>query len=135
TAMTGLAPTFRAAAIADRPTPPAPQTATLCPGPTSAEWSTAPAPVITAQPITAPVSRGVPAGARTTYRSSATVCVAQVNTLPLAALVPSAKARRGPSGLRNTACGERGTHVTKTVSPGATCSTAEPAASTTPVDS
>src|SRR5689334_20758450 len=132
--MIGLAPQFLAAAIADRPTPPTPQTATLCPGRTPAECSTAPAPVITAQPMMAPVSSGVPSGAFTTYCSSAIVCEAQVNTL-LVAVVPSSNVREAPPGARNGSRGERGTHVTRTVSPTATWLTAEPTASTTPVDS
>ncbi len=64
--MIGLAPALRAAAMADRPTPPTPQTATLCPSFTSAECSTAPAPVITAQPMMAPENFGVASGALTT---------------------------------------------------------------------
>ena len=67
TAMIGSAPRTAAAATAQSPTPPAPTTATELPAGTSAVLITAPAPVMTAQPmmLASPGSRS--AGAGTTY--------------------------------------------------------------------
>ena len=54
------------AAIADRPTPPAPNTALERPGCASSALSTVPAPVSTPQPSGATTSRGVSGGTFTT---------------------------------------------------------------------
>ena len=64
--MMGSAPTAAAPATADSPTPPTPKIATLWPACTSAEVTTAPVPVITAQPMIAVTSRGVSASTFTT---------------------------------------------------------------------
>ena len=61
--------------ITDSPTPPAPMTTTLSPGSTRAVLSTAPMPVVTAQPMSAAISGGVDgsigmaASCATTWRS------------------------------------------------------------------
>ena len=61
----------------DRPTPPAPKTATLIPGRTLALFSTAPTPVVTPQPIRAETSKGR-SGMRTQLKAGTTECVAHV---------------------------------------------------------
>ena len=66
TPMIGPAPTARAACSADSPTPPSPMTTTDSPARTRAVFSTAPAPVCTAQPSTAACSSGTDAGSGTT---------------------------------------------------------------------
>ena len=48
--MMRVAPAIRAPSIADRPTPPRPNTATASPGLIAAEYSAVPAPHMTAQP-------------------------------------------------------------------------------------
>ena len=78
--MIGLAPRTAAARSADRPTPPAPNTATESPGCTRVVWITAPAPVSTAQPTIEQRSAGSPAAIGTRYSSDTSVCSAQVNT-------------------------------------------------------
>src|SRR5262249_57198043 len=55
-------PARRAAMIAERPTPPAPNTATEHPGSILARLMTAPMPVVTAHPTSAATSVSVPAG-------------------------------------------------------------------------
>ena len=62
--MIGFAPRADAATMAEIPTPPTPKTATLCPRCTSAVLSTAPAPVITAQPMIDARSTGMSGGKR-----------------------------------------------------------------------
>ena len=66
TAMMGSALTAAAAATAERPTPPTPKIATLLPGRTPAVLTTAPAPVITAQPMMAVTSVGAHSGREVT---------------------------------------------------------------------
>src|SRR5262249_62124658 len=56
------APARRAAMIPERPTPPAPNTATEHPGSILARLMTAPTPVVTAHPTSAATSVSVPAG-------------------------------------------------------------------------
>jgi len=53
-----VAPASRAAMIAERPTPPAPKTASELPAPTRARFSTAPQPVVIAQPTSAATVNG-----------------------------------------------------------------------------
>ena len=71
----GPASAKRAPMTADSPTPPAPMTTTLSPARTPAVLTTAPKPVVTAQPISAASSGGVPgsigiaASCATTWRS------------------------------------------------------------------
>ena len=59
TAMIMPAPAMRAPWITASPTPPAPYTATVAPASTRAVLSTAPTPVVTPQPISAPRSSGM----------------------------------------------------------------------------
>ena len=56
TATISAAPAMRAPWIAAMPTPPAPKTTTLEPGCTLAVLSAAPTPVVTPQPMRAPIS-------------------------------------------------------------------------------
>jgi len=58
-AMIRAAPTSDAAWIAFKPMPPQPSTATVSPGRTPAVLSTAPTPVVTPQPMSAALSRGM----------------------------------------------------------------------------
>src|SRR2546430_14082456 len=58
TAITGSAPTSTAPITTDSPTPPQPTTTTLWPCCTAAVFVTAPTPVATPQPISAPTSAG-----------------------------------------------------------------------------
>ena len=135
TAMIGLAPTALAATTADKPTPPTPKITTLSPALTPAVFSTAPAPVITAQPMMAVTSRLVSFATLTTYCSSAMVVSAQVKTFCERATLPSGSVRVADSGARSVPLAFRGTQVTITISPAATCSTALPTCNTIPVDS
>ena len=64
----GLAPAIRAPTTADRPTPPTPKMATLSFAWTLAVLMTAPAPVITAQPMMAVTSVLIFGSTLTTYR-------------------------------------------------------------------
>src|SRR4051812_49523354 len=67
----------RAPCTTDRPTPPKPTTSTLWPARTFAVLSTAPTPVITAQPTSAACSSGTPSGTGITARSDTTVSSAK----------------------------------------------------------
>ena len=78
TAMTTVAPTLAAACTALRPTPPAPNTATDCPSRTPAVLVTAPAPVITAQPIMLVLTTSAGRGTGTTKCSLTRQWSAQV---------------------------------------------------------
>src|SRR5215470_8617415 len=84
TAMMGLAPAIAAAPMADKPTPPTPNTATDWPSPTFAVCSTAPAPVKTAQPTRQVMSVGSDADIGTTLSAKVTICSLQVYTSPSA---------------------------------------------------
>ena len=132
--MIGFAPAIRAPTTAERPTPPTPKIATLWPRLTLAVLITAPAPVMTAQPMIDVTSRGVRGSTFTTYCSSASVKFAHVKTFSDCA-TPSetlSVARTGSVFARDAS---RGTHVTSTRSPSCTWRTFEPHFSTTPVDS
>ena len=72
--MIGSASRTARAVIAERPTPPTPKTAADCPRCTFAVFSTAPAPVITAQPMMLVTSRATSSGTRTTYSWRARLC-------------------------------------------------------------
>ena len=76
TAMIMPAPAMRAPWIAARPTPPAPNTATVAPGSTRAVLSTAPTPVVTPQPISAARSSGMSSRIFTTAFSCTSICSA-----------------------------------------------------------
>ena len=65
--------------IADRPTPPAPKTATLEPGVTFALLMTAPMPVMTAHPTSAATSRSAPGGRMMHDRAETTASRAKVD--------------------------------------------------------
>ena len=67
------APASAAPMIADSPTPPSPTTTTDSPGRTRAVSSTAPTPVVTAQPMSAATSGGV-RGSMGMAASAATTC-------------------------------------------------------------
>src|SRR6478752_1090398 len=75
------APAIRAAWRTASPTPPIPNTTTLSPSRTRAEWWTAPYPVSTAQPSSAASSSGMPAGAGSTQFAATTVSWAKAATL------------------------------------------------------
>ena len=60
--MMRAAPATCAPCTTERPMPPSPSTSTVAPGSTLAVFSTAPAPVCTAHPITHATSSGVSAG-------------------------------------------------------------------------
>src|SRR5581483_3859527 len=67
------APDMRAPWIAASPTPPQPMTATVEPASTFAEFTTAPTPVTTPQPMSAATSIGTDDSSRTTDASGAIV--------------------------------------------------------------
>ncbi len=69
TTMIGFAPASTAPWTADRPTPPAPKMTTASPAHSPMALSTAPTPVMTAQPAMAAISGGTPSGTGTTARS------------------------------------------------------------------
>src|SRR4029450_12259448 len=69
TATIGYAPASTAPITTDRPTPPAPKTATLWPAQAPIALSTVPTPVMTAQPVMAATAAGTPGGMGTTARS------------------------------------------------------------------
>ena len=73
-----LAPTSLHAWMAERPTPPAPNTTTEPPVRTIARFRTAPMPVITAQPTSAAISNGASRRMRTQLASGTTVRSAKV---------------------------------------------------------
>jgi hypothetical protein len=77
TTMTWPAPASRAPCTTDRPTPPSPTTSTDWPSRTAAVLSTAPTPVMTAQPTSAACSSGTASGTGSTARSDTTVCSAK----------------------------------------------------------
>ena len=74
------APASRAPNSAARPTPPRPNTATLWPVCTSAELTTAPTPVSTAQPNSAATSKGRASGIFTAEWVLTTMCSAKADT-------------------------------------------------------
>ena len=76
TAMIIRAPAMRAPWITDRPTPPAPYTATVEPGFTRAVLRAAPTPVVTPQPISAAMSNGTSLSIGTTPLSCSSICSA-----------------------------------------------------------
>src|SRR5215467_4846240 len=82
TATMGYASTIAAAWIAQSPMPPTPNTATDCPGFTPSVLIMAPAPVITAQPITQVRSVGTSLGIGNTTRSDPRAYSAQVEAEP-----------------------------------------------------
>ena len=94
-------PAMAAPWIAFRPTPPAPNTATLLPGATCAVLKTAPTPVVTAHPRRAHLSSGASGGSFTAAVAGATANSAMVpmaeNTLRS---WPSLWIRVLPSGMR-----------------------------------
>ena len=71
--MIGCAPAALAPMIALNPTPPSPNTATDVPAATRAVFTTAPTPVITAQPNSTAVSIGMSRSIRTTDSRATTV--------------------------------------------------------------
>ena len=72
-AMMRLAPASFAPMMMLRPTPPAPNTATLLPGRRWAVLSTAPTPVVTAQPMSAATVGGMSLSSTTQHSSGTTV--------------------------------------------------------------
>src|SRR5947209_9887460 len=80
-AMTLVDPARTLAWMTLRPMPPMPNTATLSPYETLARLSTAPTPVITAQPTRAADSSGTSSGIFTAWRSSTTVRSTKAETL------------------------------------------------------
>ncbi len=80
TTMIGSAPTSRAPMMLESPTPPAPKTSNGLPAASSTTLSTAPRPVMTAQPAIAAISGGTPSGTRTTDFSETTTRSAKQDT-------------------------------------------------------
>ncbi|OLE22899.1 MAG: hypothetical protein AUG49_17610 [Catenulispora sp. 13_1_20CM_3_70_7] len=72
------APAMRAPWITAMPTPPAPITATEEPGCTRAVLNTAPTPVVTPQPSSAPTSNGTSSGIFTAHCQGTTISSAKV---------------------------------------------------------
>jgi hypothetical protein len=60
------------------PTPPQPMTTTEEPGSTLAVWMAAPTPVVTPQPISAPISNGTSSGSFTAQPAATTLSSAKV---------------------------------------------------------
>lgn len=85
---------MRAAWSAASPTPPAPNTATVSPSRSFAEWCTAPYPVRTAQPRRAASVSGMPSGTGRTQPAETTVSSANAATLsPGCSSLPSSARR------------------------------------------
>src|SRR5690606_341238 len=80
TATSGQAEQAAAPSTAERPTPPSPNTATDSPGRTPAVFTTAPTPVITAQPNRAAMEGGRSGSMRTAERSDTTAYSANPDT-------------------------------------------------------
>ena len=78
--MIGSAPASRAPITADSPTPPAPMTSSARPAHSPTTLSTAPTPVMTAQPVIAAIRGGTPSGTLTTDFSDTTACSAKQET-------------------------------------------------------
>ena len=115
-AMIGLAPTFLAATTADRPTPPTPNMETLWPALTLAVLITAPAPVITAQPMIDVTSFLIAGSTFTTNCWSAIVWSAHVKTFCATAVPSDTESEIGSGGMDDSST-FLGTQVTMTVSP------------------
>ena len=154
--MIRAAPASFAAATTCSPTPPQPITATLSPRRTPAALRTAPAPVTTPQPSSEACHSGMSAVSGTAPAAATTVrCAKHAVIRPCWSVSPAPSCRRevpsisvprsalrpaGSQRLRRPArqarhCPHDGTNENATRSPGATCVTRSPTASTTPAPS
>ena len=155
TATSGAAPASRAAATTCSPTPPQPTTQTPSPRATRATLRTAPKPVTTPQPSSAACQSGSSREILTALAAATTVRSAKhavsrpcwsVSPFTCRRLVPSSSVPATlhlPAGSQRLRRPDRqarqlphaGTSAKATWSPGATCVTSSPAASTTPAPS
>ena len=102
------APAIRAALIAARPTPPQPITATVSPGTSLQALKMVPAPVVTAQPITAARSSGMSRSIATQACSWTSIASAKPERLSIwliGASVLGGDPRRGAAGAAGVAAG------------------------------